>query len=80
MTTPCDEKGEITYQSDKNIYVNIYLENVTVDGRKIKGKAKATFIRSALVDTYAIGDRIKFKGDIAPLNFVVTDKIGRAHV
>lgn len=73
MTTPCDEKGEITYQSDKNIYVNIYLENVTVDGRKIKGKAKATFIRSALVDTYAIGDRIKFKGDIAPLNFVVTD-------
>lgn len=72
MLSGCDENGEIILDASSD-FVSLYLENVTVDKREVKGKASAVFRRSAISGAYKIGDRIKFRGDIAPLNFAVTD-------
>lgn len=72
MFTPCDEKGRVQIEND-GLGIQVTLNNIVIDGREIDGKAVATFSDEKVFDGFKIGDRIKFKGSIAPRNFVVTD-------
>ena len=67
MLTDSDENGNFT----GGYYV--YLEDVKVDGRGIKGIAQTSFTNVQLLDGLRIGDRIEFKGNISPKNLCVTD-------
>lgn len=72
ILTECDEKGALQFSSDINT-CEICLNNITVDGVEIDGKAVAAFSDAGIFDGYKIGDRIKFRGNIAPQNLVVED-------
>lgn len=76
MLTECDERGMISFEASRGI---VYLENIRIDGRGIKGKAYAYFADGEVLDGLAVGDRIKFKGNIAPQNLVVTDSYSIAN-
>lgn len=69
MLTQSDGEGKVL--TDGLSY--IYIENVSVDGRKIDGVAQTHIASSRLAEGLKIGDRIKFEGDISPKNLVVTD-------
>ena len=73
MLTQSNGDGVIEISEDFDKRTEIYLDNIVVDGKEIKGKARTVFYSSELLEGLKIGDRIKFKGNIAPLNFVVTD-------
>ncbi|MDE6472753.1 MAG: ComEC/Rec2 family competence protein [Clostridia bacterium] len=72
ILTECDENGELQIPTDKDI-AEICLSNILVDGRKVEGKAIAVFSDPTIFEGYKIGDRIKFRGNIAPQNLVVED-------
>ncbi|MDE6275461.1 MAG: ComEC family competence protein [Clostridia bacterium] len=72
MLTPCDEKGEVK-SGDGKFGIEVCLNEIFVDGRKIEGKAVAVFSDAEVFNGFKVGDRIRFKGSIAPRNLVVTD-------
>lgn len=72
MLTNCDENGAIQLSTD-SVMAEVCLSNILVDGRKVEGKAVAKFSDRSIFDGYKIGDRIKFRGNIAPQNLVVED-------
>ncbi|MDE7079552.1 MAG: ComEC/Rec2 family competence protein [Clostridia bacterium] len=67
MLTDTDENGNVT----SDYY--IYLEDVKVDGREIKGVAQTNFTNAELLQGLKVGDRIEFEGNISPKNLCVTD-------
>lgn len=71
MLTDSDENGNVVNTNSSVAYV--YIEDVKVDGRKIKGVAQTCFSSADLVDGLRVGDRIEFKGSISPKNLCVTD-------
>ncbi|MDE5616764.1 MAG: ComEC/Rec2 family competence protein, partial [Clostridia bacterium] len=71
LMTECDENGNVNRGEYYVAY--IYLEDVEVDGRKIKGIAQAAFSSPELISGLKIGDRIEFRGNISPKNLCVTD-------
>ena len=72
ILTECDENGVLQVPTDNDV-VEVCLSNIIVDGQEIDGKAIAVFSDKAIFEGYKIGDRIKFKGNIAPQNLVVED-------
>ena len=72
MLTECDENGVLQNSADA-LGMKIYLSDIAVDGREIEGKAIAVFSDGEIFKDFKIGDRIKFRGSIAPQNLVVTD-------
>ena len=71
IMTNCDENGYVDSGNYSVAY--IYLEDVEVDGRKIKGIAQSAFASPKLINNLKIGDRIEFRGNISPKNLNVTD-------
>ncbi|MDE5548924.1 MAG: ComEC/Rec2 family competence protein, partial [Clostridia bacterium] len=71
MLTDCDEKGNVINNNSTVAYV--YIKDVKIDGRKIKGVAQVCLLDSGLADGLRIGDNIKFTGNISPKNLCVTD-------
>ncbi|MBD5099859.1 MAG: ComEC/Rec2 family competence protein [Clostridiales bacterium] len=71
MMTDSDEDGNFVNTNSSVAYV--YIEDVKVNGSKIKGEAQVCFSSKQLADGLRIGDRIKFKGNISPKNLCVTD-------
>ncbi len=72
ILTECDENGVLQVPTDNDV-LEVCLSNIIVDGREINGKAIAVFSDKAILEGYKIGDRIKFRGNIAPQNLVVED-------
>ena len=58
IMTNCDENGYVDSGNYSVAY--IYLEDVEVDGRKIKGIAQSAFASPKLINNLKIGDRIEF--------------------
>ncbi|MDE7191864.1 MAG: ComEC/Rec2 family competence protein [Clostridia bacterium] len=72
ILTDCDENGALK-PAFNALGMEICLSNILVDGREIDGKAVAVFSDSEIFAGFKIGDRIKFRGSIAPQNLVVSD-------
>ncbi|MDE6211212.1 MAG: ComEC family competence protein [Clostridia bacterium] len=72
MLTDCDENA-VLKPSEDGLGMQVCLSNILVDGREIDGKAAAIFSDGEILADFKIGDRIKFRGSIAPQNLVVTD-------
>lgn len=72
MLTDCDENG-VLQPSDDTFGIQICLSTIIVDGREIEGKAVAIFSDGEIFEGFKIGDRIKFRGSVAPQNLVVED-------
>ena len=53
--------------------VEIYVEEIEIDGIKYQGKAVAVFNDGSEVAGFRIGDVIKFRGDVTPLIFDTED-------
>ena len=71
ILTESDENGNVKSGNTSATY--LYLEDVLVDGRKIKGIAQTSFSNAELTDGLKVGDKIVFKGNISPKNLCVTD-------
>ena len=72
ILTQSDKDGALQFSSGIST-CEIYLNDITVDGREIDGKAVAVFSDAGIFEGYKVGDRIKFRGNIAPQNLVVED-------
>ncbi|MDE5756853.1 MAG: ComEC/Rec2 family competence protein, partial [Clostridia bacterium] len=70
ILTESDGNGVLQPKAD-GLGIEICLSNILVDGREIDGKAAAVFSDAEIFKDFKIGDRIKFRGSIAPKNLVV---------
>lgn len=69
ILTESDTEGLI----EGGYYKTIYLDDISVDGKEISGKAQAVFIDGRILDGYKVGDIIEFKGSISPKNLNIDD-------
>lgn len=69
IITESDPQGMV----DDEGKIEIYLEDLTIDGIKYEGKAETVFVDGSLLEGLRIGDRIKFRGDVSPMTLNVKD-------